>query len=532
MKYILILFLLLSGFINESSGQSTQKEAKRLYFSALANYHINKLGSCISDLKKVKTLLKGTNLKVQPLIIKALFESRDYENVIKEISKYKALKPNTEWAEYHKIMQIHKRSNKYIKEIRSEYKKLLLTNKISPHYKFRKNNPKSSFVEKFNKRINSLEYLPQNASFVNQKAYKQYNKRNYKKAIKLYEKVLKNSPENHEANFWAGNSYYDSKKFNSAYPFYKKSVEIKPKDYHSNYWYGKINYDIKSYQLAITYLKKALLHKQNDYKSNYWLGHSYYNLNDLDSAAMYFEPAVKLKPYDYYANYWLGIAYDFNNKSKNAIPFFEKSVQLKPNDFWAHYNLGKAYLNIYNFSKATEHLKKAINIKPDNYYPNYSLGYVYFLKREYSLATKHFTNALKNNADDTGATYYLAKSYYKSGDIAVAKVYFNKTIELEKTNESSLTAYAYIYLELKEKAFYIMQSLEKKAINNDLKKSLYYNYACLYSILNKRKDAIEYLTKAFTLGYIDFNHIRLDADLNNIRNNRLKKLIDKYKSKT
>ena len=531
MKHLLILLILLAGFINESSGQSSQKEAKQLYFSAVENYSINDIKSCISDLQKTKKILKSTNFKIQPLLIKALFKLHYFERTLEEISKYKALKPNTEWAEYHKIMQIHKRSNKYIKEIRSEYNKLLLSNKISPHYKFRKNNPKSSLIKKLDKRIDSLEYLSPNANFVNQKAYRQYNKRNYKKAIKLYGKVLTNLPENHEANFWTGNSYYDSNKLTSAYPFYKKAVELKPQDYYSNYWFGKINYDIKSYQLAITYLKKALSHKQNDYKSNYWLGHSYYKLNKLNSAINYFESAVKLKSYAFYANYWLGQAYSDNGQSKAAIPFFEKSSQLKPDDFWSQYLLGYSYVQTDDYTKAYEYLKKSVNMKSDHSYSNYLLGYTHLLRKEYSLAVKYLKIALKINPDDIYATYRIAKAYYMNRDMILAKEYFNKTIEMEKENESSLTAYAYFYLGSKEKAIRIMQSYASKANTDKSRQSFYCDYAGLHSLLNNRKETVKYLEMALKLNYSKFNQIDINPDFDNIREHRsFKKLISRYKN--
>jgi hypothetical protein len=86
-------------------------------------------------------------------------------------------------------------------------------------------------------------------------------------------------------------------------------------------------------------------------------------------------------------------------------------------------------------------------------------------------------------------------------------------------------------LQNKEKAFEIMKSLEMKTDKNDKKKTLYYNYACLYSLLNNKKDTLRYLTMALNLGYVNFNYIRLDTNLDNIRNNRsFKKIIENYKN--
>jgi len=45
----------------------------------------------------------------------------------------------------------------------------------------------------------------------------------------------------------------------------------------------------------------------------------------------------------------------------------------------------------------------------------------------------------------------------------------------------------------------------------------YYNYSCVYSLLNNKILAINYLNKAIKEGYIDYAHISEDSDLDNIR---------------
>lgn len=45
---------------------------------------------------------------------------------------------------------------------------------------------------------------------------------------------------------------------------------------------------------------------------------------------------------------------------------------------------------------------------------------------------------------------------------------------------------------------------------------VHYNLACSYSLLNQPKLALKALTKAFELGYDDFNHLKTDDDLANL----------------
>ncbi len=58
----------------------------------------------------------------------------------------------------------------------------------------------------------------------------------------------------------------------------------------------------------------------------------------------------------------------------------------------------------------------------------------------------------------------------------------------------------------------------------------YYNLACSFSLLKKQKEAIKALSKALEFGYRDFKHIKIDRDLDNIREDSLfKALLKKHK---
>jgi hypothetical protein len=49
-------------------------------------------------------------------------------------------------------------------------------------------------------------------------------------------------------------------------------------------------------------------------------------------------------------------------------------------------------------------------------------------------------------------------------------------------------------------------------------KNIYYNFCCLYSLQNKKTQALDYLDKCVKLGYNNYDHILEDTDLDNIRN--------------
>lgn len=46
---------------------------------------------------------------------------------------------------------------------------------------------------------------------------------------------------------------------------------------------------------------------------------------------------------------------------------------------------------------------------------------------------------------------------------------------------------------------------------------VFYNLACSHSLLGKMKESVDALKKAIQLGYSDWNYVKKDADLDNLR---------------
>ncbi|MDQ7779416.1 MAG: PHB depolymerase family esterase [Planctomycetota bacterium] len=62
-----------------------------------------------------------------------------------------------------------------------------------------------------------------------------------------------------------------------------------------------------------------------------------------------------------------------------------------------------------------------------------------------------------------------------------------------------------------------ISSFEKAVALNALEPSAFYNIACCYSLLDKKKEAVEWLQTSVDKGWDDFDHMQQDADLANIR---------------
>ena len=90
---------------------------------------------------------------------------------------------------------------------------------------------------------------------------------------------------------------------------------------------------------------------------------------------------------------------------------------------------------------------------------------------------------------------------------------FNKSYESRDTKSfnSLLNEYLVIYEKL---------PADDKKQYTYLLGNIYYNLTCIYSLLNNKSSALTYFRKAIEAGYNDYGHVQLDADLDNIRNEK------------
>jgi predicted Zn-dependent protease len=102
--------------------------------------------------------------------------------------------------------------------------------------------------------------------------------------------------------------------------------------------------------------------------------------------------------------------------------------------------------------------------------------------------------------------------YQAIGDSIKAQTDFEQVLQLDTV--SSTLAFALFYLGDTDQAIAFMNAI---IVENPEDAGEYYNLACLYALANKKQEAVDALKLAIELGYKSYNHIRLDRDLTNIR---------------
>ncbi len=252
-----------------------------------------------------------------------------------------------------------------------------------------------------------------------------------------------------------------------------------------------------SVQFAIQLFQKAIEFDPRYASAYAGLGESYATLyQNFESKDIWLDKAIdsSLKALTYdsslseaYAA--LALAYFYKKSSEEAFAAGKKAIELDPNNFIGYWILGRIYHSTDRDKEALNLFKKVIELNPDFYSAYMDLRLVYErlgnvekFNEVLKAAIKVYSRYLYQHPDDSRAHMLYALDLLLVGNNEEAKSEAAKAIELNPTDP-------------------LMQ----------------YNASCFYSRLGDKNLAIETLKNAMTAGYQDYEWIKRDSDLENIR---------------
>ena len=179
-----------------------------------------------------------------------------------------------------------------------------------------------------------------------------------------------------------------------------------------------------------------------------------------------------------------------NNQYEEAEEEFKTAIQLNSKLYQAYYQNARMFKSLGKHLEAAELFKKASQVEPDKYLPLLFLASSYDnldMKDEMIIANKKTIKVLNKylefNPDDARAFYLGAGALIKNNQLEMAVQWIEKAISINPDEISVL-----------------------------------YNATCVYSLLGKTDEALDYFEKAIEAGFASRNWIDNDTDLDNIRN--------------
>lgn len=182
------------------------------------------------------------------------------------------------------------------------------------------------------------------------------------------------------------------------------------------------------------------------------------------------------------ATRYRGIAYGNKGEYDKAIADHNKAIELAPRYAKAYNNRGVDYAD-KDYERALADYNKALDLDPKYAMAYVNRGNIYRKKKgDYERTIAEYNKALEVDPKFAMAYYVRGNAYSQKKIFDKAIADYNKAIELDPRIIGA-----------------------------------YYNMACLYSVNNQTTDACAWLDKAIIAGYSNWEHIKKDNDLDNIR---------------
>jgi clan AA aspartic protease (TIGR02281 family) len=219
------------------------------------------------------------------------------------------------------------------------------------------------------------------------------------------------------------------------------------------------------------------------------------------------------------------LLYDKIGFYDKAISDFNAGIKLDPDDEDFYLSRAASFNAQAKFDDALNDVNKAIQLKPMNVSGYSTRAWSKWMyKKDYQGAIEDISMVITIDEENAHAYLVRARLYQQLNKQNLAQADLNKVVELN--DSSSTLAYALILQNKLQEANTLIDTL----IKND--STDYYDYACMYSLMNVKVKAVDYLRKALENGWRDFVHLDNDPDIDNIRNTQeYKSLLIDYKSK-
>lgn len=279
--------------------------------------------------------------------------------------------------------------------------------------------------------------------------------RDFSLALRIYNSLLKDDPENKEYLSAVGNIYEKTNSDAMALGYFQKILKNSPNDFEALNHIGGIYRRLKMYNEAIEVLKKALATGKNTSEVNYNLGFTYKTMGKNQEAIECFEQVISENPSDVLAYNHLGSIYYQKRDYIKSISTYKLGLQIDSNHPILQYNLAKSYEAIKDEQNAVKSYETALRAKPG--WIDAVKDYAALLIRQNKTkpALDLVQNSLELHSDRDDLKILEAKIYYYQCNYQEAE----KILDiLSRKNRPELEAFALLAIVREAKGKYIEAS--------------------------------------------------------------------------
>ena len=339
----------------------------------------------------------------------------------------------------------------------------------------------------------------------------------FKEAMSHFSKVLRAIPENAKAHYNQGVALAGQGDLEKAIRHYSEALRIKPDYAKAHYNLGNILEKQGSFKEAIRHYSEALRIKPDDTETRNNLAVALARQGSFKEAMSHFSEVLRADPENAKARYNVGSILEGQGRIKEAMSHFSEAVRIKPDYAKAHYNLGNILEKQGSFKEAIRHYSEALRIKPDDTETRNNLAVALARQGGFKEAVSHFSEVLQKDPENAKVHYNLGGVLKQQGNLEDAIHHFSEAVRIKPDYAKAHHNLGIILARQGNFEKAISHYSEAIRLNPDFSAVVYYNIACVYARQNKIEESIDWLKKAIKSGYKNWDLLKTDKDLENIR---------------
>ena len=263
---------------------------------------------------------------------------------------------------------------------------------------------------------------------------------------------------------------------------------------------------------------------------SYCLGGIYETVEQYHKAIKYYEESLGKDTDNQLIHSRLSSCYSQLGDYQNALRHINLLIESDTTNMSALYTRTNIYEQLGMVDSARIDANTIIEHDPDHVSGYLNRGGLEFLSKNYDKALDDFTTATTLDQDNIRAQYQMGRLLWQLGRRDEARPYLERVLELDTVADAPYHHNQYVYQLLgePEKAREAIATLMN---NRPVTKDNAYDYACAYALLGDTEQAIEWMRKAMSMGFRQFEHVNRDPDMDNIRDlQAFKNLMSEYRA--
>ncbi len=226
-----------------------------------------------------------------------------------------------------------------------------------------------------------------------QEAFEHHKNGNLQEARKIYELILKETPNDFNCLHHLGLIAKNNKEYLSAFELISKAITINPNIASAHFNLGNVLKELNKINDAIESYDKAISIKP-DYELYLLKGIALYEIKKFNEALASYDESIKLNPNSFLAYSNRGVALVDLNKIKDGIADYDKAIQINSNFINARYNRGLALKLLGMNRESIEEFQAIVKIESNNLKSLFQIAVLFKAKKELDLALTYCAQIL------------------------------------------------------------------------------------------------------------------------------------------